>query len=65
MYREETNDLREYLRALEDRVRAVEQGTTVRARSWTIQENPNGDIVFTHSNGRMVTITAIGSDTTI
>lgn len=62
MYREEDINLKEVLRGINDRIRALEQGTVVRTRSWTIEENTDGDIIFTHSNGKIVIIPANGLD---
>ena len=64
-YRDTTDTVQEYVRALEDRIRSLELSNRVSARGWVIGENSAGDLVFTHQDGRMVTIGKIGSNTTI
>lgn len=64
-YRDVPETATEYIRFLEDRIRALEGSTQINARSWTITENSTGDLVFSHIDGRIVTISKSGSNTTI
>lgn len=64
-YREEPETVQEYIQVLEDRIRALEHGNQISARSWVIGENEDGDLVFTNESGRIVIIDANASDLTI
>lgn len=64
-YRPNEESLGDYLQRLEDRIRELEMGNKISARSWSISENASGNLVFTSINGRIVTINATGSNTTI
>ena len=64
-YRDTPETVQEYIRSLEDRIRALEGGNQINARSWVIAENSIGDLIFTHMDGRIVTISKSGSNTTI
>jgi hypothetical protein len=64
-YREEPETVQEYIRLLEDRIRSLERGSRINARSWVIGENEDGDLVFTNESGRIVIIDANTSNLTI
>lgn len=65
MFREEEGTIQEYIRSLEDRIRSLEEGNKINARSWLIEENELGDLIFTAESGRIVIINKIGINTTI
>lgn len=64
-FRKEPETVQEYIRMIEDRLRAVESKSQISARSWSIAENSNGDIEFTHQDGKIVTIGSDGPNVTI
>lgn len=60
--RENNQTVQDYIRALEDRIRALELGNRINARSWLMQENSEGDFVFRHMDGRTITLGTSGTD---
>jgi hypothetical protein len=60
--RDSNQTIQEYIKKLEDRIRSLEIGNRVSARSWQIQENTDGDFIFTHMDGRTITIGKSGAD---
>lgn len=64
-FREGEEDIREYIRGLEDRIRELEKTNKISARSWLIGENSVEDLQFIHKDGKIVTIGKTGPDTVI
>jgi hypothetical protein len=60
--RDSDQTIKEHIRSIGDSIRKLESGNKISARSWQIQENSVGDIVFTHMDGRVATLSKTGAD---
>jgi hypothetical protein len=60
--RDSDQTIQGHIRSIGDSIRKLESGNKISARSWQIQENSVGDIVFTHMDGRVATLSKTGAD---